>query len=282
LAWLNDYELARFICEQTVPVLTGIGHERDSTVLDEVAHARFDTPSKVIAGIEQQILRRSREAARAWEAIVAAGLKAARATRLALERSQAQIQADASLQVAQARQRSAAALSAIAAGAVRQVHDASRQSLALLNQVRADASDEIVPARQRVPALMACVRMEALACAGQARAAMSLDYALVMDRSAAAAQSARQGLDTGMQRVADRAQGAIGQARSAAQALLPEVAGQGPQKTLTRGFAIVRTGEGRLVTSSQQAHSSPTLSIEFRDGSASVRPEPIQVKKTTP
>ena len=51
LAWLNDYELARFICDQDIPVLTGIGHERDSTLPDEVAHARFDTPSKVIGAI---------------------------------------------------------------------------------------------------------------------------------------------------------------------------------------------------------------------------------------
>jgi exodeoxyribonuclease VII large subunit len=62
LAWLNDYALARCICDLDVPVLTGIGHERDSTVLDEVAHRRFDTPSKVIAGIEQLI------AQRAWRA----------------------------------------------------------------------------------------------------------------------------------------------------------------------------------------------------------------------
>ena len=36
LAWLNDYDLARCICELDIPVLTGIGHERDSTVLDEM------------------------------------------------------------------------------------------------------------------------------------------------------------------------------------------------------------------------------------------------------
>jgi exodeoxyribonuclease VII large subunit len=41
LAWLNDYELTKFICLCTIPVLTGIGHERDSTVLDEVAHKSF-------------------------------------------------------------------------------------------------------------------------------------------------------------------------------------------------------------------------------------------------
>jgi exodeoxyribonuclease VII large subunit len=47
LAWLNDLELARRICRLPIPVLTGIGHERDSTILDEVAHRRFDTSSKV-------------------------------------------------------------------------------------------------------------------------------------------------------------------------------------------------------------------------------------------
>ena len=61
LAWLNDYELARFICLSPVPVLTGIGHERDSTILDEVAHQRFDTPSKVVAGIQALIVKRARE-----------------------------------------------------------------------------------------------------------------------------------------------------------------------------------------------------------------------------
>ena len=45
-----------------MPVLTGIGHERDSTTLDEVANRRFDTPSKVILGIEQRIRLRADEA----------------------------------------------------------------------------------------------------------------------------------------------------------------------------------------------------------------------------
>jgi len=38
MAWLNDYDLARFICDLPIPAMTGIGHERDNTVLDEVAN----------------------------------------------------------------------------------------------------------------------------------------------------------------------------------------------------------------------------------------------------
>jgi len=51
LYWLNDLELARCVCRLPVPVFTGIGHERDNTILDEVAHRRCDTPSKVIGWI---------------------------------------------------------------------------------------------------------------------------------------------------------------------------------------------------------------------------------------
>lgn len=56
LAYLNDYELAAFVAEQPVPVWVGIGHQRDTVILDEVAHSRFDTPSKVITAIEQQLI----------------------------------------------------------------------------------------------------------------------------------------------------------------------------------------------------------------------------------
>jgi exodeoxyribonuclease VII large subunit len=55
LAWLNDYSLARWICRIPIPVYTGIGHERDETVLDLVAHTRFDTPSKVVAAVMRHL-----------------------------------------------------------------------------------------------------------------------------------------------------------------------------------------------------------------------------------
>lgn len=75
-----------------------------------------------------------------------------------------------------------------------------------------------------------------------------------------------------MHRVAARADGAIQQARSNAQALLREVTGQGPEITLARGFAIVRTDDAKPVTSSVQVRVSPTLSIQFGASSMDVRP----------
>lgn len=62
LAYLNDYSLAALLCKRSVPIWVGIGHEKDKTILDEIAHRSFDTPSKVIAGIRNLISERTQEA----------------------------------------------------------------------------------------------------------------------------------------------------------------------------------------------------------------------------
>ena len=63
LAWLNDYQIAKLICESQIVVFSGIGHERDNTIIDEVAGCRFDTPSKVIGHIFNTIIRNVQQAA---------------------------------------------------------------------------------------------------------------------------------------------------------------------------------------------------------------------------
>jgi len=43
----NSYEIAMHIAQFPIPVLTGIGHERDETIADLVAHTRLKTPTAV-------------------------------------------------------------------------------------------------------------------------------------------------------------------------------------------------------------------------------------------
>lgn len=45
----DDYELAKAIARFPIPVIVGIGHERDRTVLDEIACVRCKTPTAVAA-----------------------------------------------------------------------------------------------------------------------------------------------------------------------------------------------------------------------------------------
>ena len=51
LSDFDNYELAACIAQYPLPILTGIGHERDETVLDYVAHTRVKTPTAAAAFI---------------------------------------------------------------------------------------------------------------------------------------------------------------------------------------------------------------------------------------
>jgi exodeoxyribonuclease VII large subunit len=64
--YLNEWVIAQQVAQLPLAVLTGIGHERDNTILDEIAHTPCDTPSKVIAFIREQIVQQARNGAGYW------------------------------------------------------------------------------------------------------------------------------------------------------------------------------------------------------------------------
>ncbi|MCF8381684.1 MAG: exodeoxyribonuclease VII large subunit [Bacteroidales bacterium] len=47
LECFNSYDLAYYITQFPIPILTGIGHERDETIADLVAHTKLKTPTAV-------------------------------------------------------------------------------------------------------------------------------------------------------------------------------------------------------------------------------------------
>jgi len=55
LSCFDDYELAYYITQFPLPVLTGIGHERDDTIADIVAHTKLKTPTAVAEFLISQI-----------------------------------------------------------------------------------------------------------------------------------------------------------------------------------------------------------------------------------
>jgi len=95
LAWLVDQKLVEAICRMNVPVMTGIGHERDRTLLDEVACITFDTPSKVIEHISATITRAALEGRRAYESIQASAEQTASRLDAAINWARTSIDRDA-------------------------------------------------------------------------------------------------------------------------------------------------------------------------------------------
>ena len=245
LAWLNEYELARSICLSPVPVLTGVGHERDSTVLDEVAHQRFDTPSKVVAGIQALIVKRARESQSAFDEVAGLAARQLRTAQRDSDEFADTIQRRALGAVANARTAIQERLSAVQHSAQRTVHDATQGVQQAMSDVRSGASGQIAAARIKTSSLSTEVKVKATA---GAEAQRQRTQELVDDVKRLARNTVRWGSD-------------------AAEATFREVVAQGPEKTLGRGFAVVHTATGEVVTSAAAAGDAKELQVKFKDGS---------------
>ena len=69
IAWLDHEAILRAALACPFPLVTGIGHERDNTLLDDIALLPQGTPSKAAAHITQVIVARARAAEQAWESV---------------------------------------------------------------------------------------------------------------------------------------------------------------------------------------------------------------------
>ena len=271
LAWLNDYDLARFICDLPTPVLTGIGHERDNTVLDEVAHTRFDTPSKVIAGIEQVIVKRVQEAKAYFEQVTnlaARGIQSAKSLAGKLEMT---VTGQAVRHIAQARHATGELRAEIRVNAVQRAHATAALSRDALQTVKTRAMQQLVDAKRHVPAFWSQITQDARHSAQTASTQAQSRLGSVLARAPLDVARARQSADDAMDRVSTSARQLVRDGATHAEALMREIAGQGPEKTLTRGFAIVRSEAGSPVTRAAQVTGNTAIEIQFQDGRVGAR-----------
>jgi exodeoxyribonuclease VII large subunit len=271
LAWLNDYALARFICDAGLPVFTGIGHQRDSTILDEVAHIAFDTPSKVIAGIELQISRRAQEAKRHFRTILDHSARTLQQHRSEVEKLHLEVKSRAASTLSDARRSTDACFATTRLGAFRAVHDAEIHADALFSLVRNAAKERVSDAKHVVPALLVLVKERATACIVAAKHGVSSSTEQVLRRAAQDVQRSTQVVEDDMRAVALESRRGVQSARTSSEALVREISGQGPQKTLGRGFAVVQASNGKTIVSVTGAQPGTSIQVNFHDGAVEAR-----------
>jgi exodeoxyribonuclease VII large subunit len=85
LAWLNAEEIARAACVCRLPVITGIGHETDRVLLDEVSNASFGTPSKTAQHLVGTIIERALQTREAWDDLAALARQSIAAERASVD-----------------------------------------------------------------------------------------------------------------------------------------------------------------------------------------------------
>jgi exodeoxyribonuclease VII large subunit len=266
LAWLNDYELARFICLSPIPVLTGIGHERDSTVLDEVAHQKFDTPSKVIAGIQALIVRRAREAQSSFDEIAGLAAKQLRTARVATDALDSGIQRQVRESLATARSRVQGGLTTVQRQSQRTLHDASHGALHALSDIRAGAGSQLAASRANTAAFISDVKSAARTGIQEARRRLGEAHQDIIERARLEATDRRLRSRELFREVELASRNTLRWGAEAAEATFREVVAQGPEKTLGRGFAVVHDRSGQIVTSAARAGSVQDIQVQFQDG----------------
>jgi exodeoxyribonuclease VII large subunit len=264
MAWLNDYALVRCVCELGIPVITGIGHERDNTVLDEVANQRCDTPSKAITGIEHTIVQRTREARDLFERLSTQVQTTLARTRQSVDQAFVAVERGARQSVADGHSHATAQFADVKLHAAYVIRGASEAAQRGMTDVRHLSHRVLAQAQREVPTLMADIRTEARQVLRTAQARTESDWRLVAERTHAQVRHRREACDRIFRDTADLAHQTLADGRERAQALVREITGQGPEKTLGRGFALVRDPSGQPVTSATSG--STELTIQFRDG----------------
>jgi exodeoxyribonuclease VII large subunit len=265
LAWLNDFQLTRLICRLPIPVLTGIGHERDQTLLDEVASSSFDTPSKVIAGIERVIFHRAKDAQAEFEAITALSVQKMRTVGATIDRLSASVQSEANRHVADAKRLTSGFHAAIALGANQKVNAARVKMESELNTIKNTSAQAVAAVKALVPALLSEISLSAQHGARVARLATDSSLNSVSENAGRITLSARQRSDEALRMVGAGAYTALKLGSAQAEAYMREIAGQGPEKTLKRGFALVMA-DGKPVSRAAQVLPGASVEIQFSDG----------------
>jgi exodeoxyribonuclease VII large subunit len=301
LAWLNDLQLARWVCRVPIPVLTGIGHERDSTIVDEIAHRRFDTPSKVALHIARTIRDNAAEAiknlemishhvgrivARQGQAVDGLRERLGEQTGRAIERAGANGRHRVRVirlatmhgvrEGANALERESGRL---AHGIEQALGDAARAidryQAAMGERSRARLRLTLADTEKRFQeiALKAAGRLNA---AGSEVEAMRERIERECDRRLALARSDLQGSVDALLTSAEAVQRA---ARTHVEHWVQTIVGLGPEATLRRGYAVARDSENRPIGSKAEAVSHRMLQLQFHDGDVAVENRDYEGRK---
>ncbi len=202
---LNEYDIAKSICMSRIPVLVGIGHERDNTIVDELANIRFATPSLVISGI----------------------------------------------------------IGTITHNAIKAISD--------FNKVKKMASDSVMSMKMQTESKFS--RMKLISSTKTAEIKKQCQQKMDLVNSSAKAMIVHASNDCIVKndKTMDLAKGLIIDAKNKTKMLAQKVIPQHPKRVLSKGYAIIRDSDGKVITSPESAKSGSNIVIQLSGGNLSAK-----------
>ncbi|TXI03117.1 MAG: exodeoxyribonuclease VII large subunit [Rhizobium sp.] len=263
---LNIESLARALARLPYPVLTGIGHERDRGLLDEIAHKAFDTPSKLAFHFRDVVLASAQAGAESVAEMKRALGALADSVRQRSVRDEADVVHGIRRLVTRAGQ-VAAEMDAQAPLAVAKSVSETRRRLAngqdilgsevrrILAGARAGAAHAHAGANDAVVALMKSGRQAAERATGEFCEGIRKASAAAFDQ----ARLLQSECDTFSLRH-------IANARREAELCFFAMDAISPERQLALGYSVVRDEQGRIVRSVKAAKAASAVTVEVADG----------------
>lgn len=274
LAYLVDHKLAEAVCRMPVPVMTGIGHERDRTLLDEVACHACDTPSKVVEHIRATVVTAALAGEAAAEAIRARARAAMDRLAHGVLRAERDVGEGARDAVRAAEATVRSTMDGLRPDARRSLdhaarladaaHEAARAQARALHGTAAAGVDGAAGAIAR--STRDALRPLEAGLAG-ARAAVDAGLGPALDAARTGVGAAHEAAFAGACRVLDAAAAGTDRVRGLAEAL-------DPRTVLGAGYAILRGARGTPLTDAARVAAAPVVHAELRDGAVALRPTP--------
>jgi exodeoxyribonuclease VII large subunit len=138
--------------------------------------------------------------------------------------------------------------------------------------ILSEARHHLAQGSHTTVALLQTIRQDAVHAARSSSVQVNALLGGIFDGARRAAAQARVANKESLEEVTSLARQQLREAVSRSEALLREISGQGPERTLQRGFAVVRSPGGKAVTRARQARVGTPLEIQFHDGRVVVTP----------
>ena len=265
LHWLSDLEIARSVCVCPVPVFVGIGHEKDRTLLDELACRSFGTPSKVIQFIESIIRNAAGRAENDFDSITLGVMRMIDAAETESVLFRTAVQGAAQQAVARCESGMDAMYETIQIESLRSLPRAEQLVDQSMNTLRNGTDHLLHQAEAQTEAHQMLISTQAgQLVSGQVQFLEEMRDVVLLTADRLLSGAAIE-IEAQVKAITNEAERTVNQAETTVGALISSVLGMGPEQTLKRGFALAWAGD-RPVCTAKDAANHETLRLQFHDG----------------
>ena len=267
---LNKIKIARSICRMPIPVLVGVGHERDVTILDELANRSFATPSLVVSHILSTIIDNVRSATKHFMALQKQSSMLLDTSRLECLGQNERLFRFSFEMLYDSRDKVIRSNRSIRTSPLDQLRSARVSADKLDLSIKRNAENTVLGIRNVLFSQRSLLETRAEQCISKAKEQTLSLKASLFHSSSEAMLKQRYTLQQLYKKSLTITDATITSARHSVEKMEALIQHLNPTKILERGFALVFSTNGDVISSTHHVSKNEDLKIRLRDGTINV------------